>query len=336
MRRPTPPPAAVTPAAATPRAPMAPTPTAADPVAETARPHFARSDGDAVERAAAGDAPTDAPPTKPAMEPKCLKIATAADTGITTFTLHRTPGNSFSLELFGEINEWLLWLSYDAACKSVVITSETANIFCAGLDINELHNAQPERFGQFWTGLQQMWTLINSFPKPIVAAITGHAPAGGCVIANCCDYRVMARAPAGKPEKLFRVGLNETALGIVAPPWVAKNMSHWVGTRKADIMLQRGDLVTADEALAINLVDEVVATPAEVKPAAELIAAKLMAMPHEARWMSKTMMRRDMLGLLETDEQRRYDTAFYTRLLQNEDVQKNISDYLAALKAKKQ
>jgi enoyl-CoA hydratase/carnithine racemase len=84
---------------------------------------------------------------------------------------------------------------------------------------------------------------------PVVAAIAGHAPAGGCVLALCCDYRVMARGP-------FRIGLNETQVGLVAPEGVQQLLRRVVGAYRAERLLVAGELVDADTALAIGLVDE--------------------------------------------------------------------------------
>ena len=69
-----------------------------------------------------------------------------------------------------------------------------------------------------------MWLSVYTCPIPIIAAINGASPAGGCQIAMSCDYRIMAQHPK------FNIGLNETLLGIVAPTWV--NNLGWDFFRK--------------------------------------------------------------------------------------------------------
>lgn len=254
--------------------------------------------------------------------------------GIATLRLNRAPVNSLNLEFFTEFNQWLLWLGSDEATKAVVITSAIPLVYSAGLDINELHNPQPERMGKFWTAFQEMWLILNSFPKPLIAAVNGNAPAGGCIIAIACDYRVMARNPAGAPDKLFRIGLNETKLGIVAPPWVMAGYSYVLGHRKAERMLQLGETPTAEEALAIGLIDAVVEED-QVLATALKEAAKFAAIPNQARWMSRDMMRQEVNAFLNSDEARQYDTNFFMQMVATEDVQKNIGNYLARLSGKK-
>jgi enoyl-CoA hydratase/carnithine racemase len=79
-------------------------------------------------------------------------------------------------------------------------------------------------------------TLFDSFfryahPLPVIAAINGHAPAGGCLLSMSCDYRIISSGP-------FKIGLNETQLGIAAPLWFAETMSAIVGQRQTEKLLQ--------------------------------------------------------------------------------------------------
>ena len=78
-------------------------------------------------------------------------------------------------------------------------------IFCAGLDIFEMYEKTPEYYGNFWNAVQELWLRIYGSSLPIIAAINGQSPAGGCLMALGCDYRIMAK---GK----YIIGLNEVAL----------------------------------------------------------------------------------------------------------------------------
>jgi len=92
---------------------------------------------------------------------------------------------------------------------------------------------------------------LASFPKPIAAAISGHSPAGGCVFALCCDYRIMA-------EGNFVIGLNEIPVGLIVPESIFQLYAFWIGRRNAYQNLLEGKLLTPNEAKAQGLVDDVV------------------------------------------------------------------------------
>jgi len=104
---------------------------------------------------------------------------------------------------------------------------------------------------EFWIAFMKMTNTLVAFSKPFVAAITGHSPAGGCVLSICADYRVMA-------EGKFIIGLNEIPVGIVVPKSIFDLYAFWVGKRVAYQFLLEGKLVTPDIAQKIGLVDEVV------------------------------------------------------------------------------
>lgn len=281
---------------------------------------------------AATEEPEDFVPVKPT-DSKFIQVETDAK-GIATLKLNRAPVNSLSLEFFTEFNQWLLWLGSDEATRAVIITSALPMVYSAGLDISELYQPKPERMTRFWSAFQENWLILNSFPKPLIAAINGNSPAGGCIISLACDYRVMARCPKNQPDKLFRIGLNETKLGVVAPPWVMAGYSYVLGSRKAERMLQLGETPTAAEALAIGLVDLVVEED-EVLAAATKEAERFMTVPNQARWMSRDMMRQEVTQFLRSEEEREYDTQFFVQMMNNEDVQKSLGSYLARLSKSK-
>ncbi|CCW65870.1 unnamed protein product, partial [Phytomonas sp. EM1] len=274
------------------------------------------------------------PPKKPSEAPTFLKVRTD-DKGITNLQLARSPVNSFNLEFLQELNQWLLWLGSNEEARAVVLTSAIPTVFSAGLDLAELHNPKQERLVQFWQSFQELWLILNSFPKPIVGAITGNSPAAGCVVAMGCDYRVMARGPKGDAKsRLFRIGLNETKLGLTTPPWAMPAYAYLLGSRQAERLLQLGETPTADEALRIGLIDEVAEDEEKTIEAAFHQAERFLAVPQQSRWMSRDMMRREYLQMLASDEDRNYDTEFNTQFLRSPEVQKALSNYLERLKSK--
>ena len=172
--------------------------------------------------------------------------------------MQRPPVNSLSLEVLSSFAESLAEAESDPACRAVVLASASPTVFCAGLDITEMHEPKPERLHQFWHTLQEVWIKLSTSRVATIAAIEGHSPAGGCMLAMSCDWRVMALADPIKGKPLT-IGLNETKLGIVAPFWFADTMEYVVGARQTDLLLQTGALLTTEEALAVGLVDEAVA-----------------------------------------------------------------------------
>ncbi|GMF17416.1 unnamed protein product [Phytophthora lilii] len=135
----------------------------------------------------------------------------------------------------------------------------------------EMYQPQPAKITKFWTSLQDLYLRLYTTRLAAVAAIEGHSPAGGCLLAMCCDYRIMT---SGKPM----IGLNETQLGIVAPTWFRDTFVNTIGHREAEKMLGLGLQVDATKAKAIGLVDEAVALE-EVFPRAEAAIGKWLAIP---------------------------------------------------------
>merc|ERR1712127_924148 len=115
--------------------------------------------------------------------------------------------------------------------------------------MGEMYQGKEDRLRQFWTALQDFWLRLYGSNKVYIAAINGHAPAGGCLMAMSCDYRIMTKGP-------YKMGLNETLLGIKAPFWFIDTMINTIGHRETEKALQLGKLYSPEEALAVNLVDE--------------------------------------------------------------------------------
>jgi enoyl-CoA hydratase/carnithine racemase len=126
-----------------------------------------------------------------------------------------------------------------------------------------------------------------------VAAITGHAPAGGTVLALFCDYRVMA-------EGDYKIGLNETQVGIPIPPVIWAGARRLLGLRRAEQLAVSGRLLTSREALSVGLVDEVVALDVVVDRALDW-CRNLMALPPEAMSGTRRLARADLVAVFESD-----------------------------------
>ena len=109
----------------------------------------------------------------------------------------------------------------------------------------------------FWAAFQENWLILNSFPKPLIAAINGNALLVGAFVVGLRHYRIMARHAKDQPAKPFRIGLNETKLGIVASVGDGWLPLRYAVLARPSACCSLGD-PTAEEALAIGLVDAVV------------------------------------------------------------------------------
>ncbi|KAK7195331.1 Enoyl-CoA hydratase/isomerase family [Novymonas esmeraldas] len=272
--------------------------------------------------------------TGAAAAPRFLKLSTSED-GITTLQLARPSVNSLSVAFLGEINACLQHLSTAPATKAVILSSAMPGVFSAGLDLSEVYNPEREQLEALWYALQDMWIHLNSFPLPIVAAVTGSAPGGGCVMAMGCDYRVMARGPKGTAgNKLYRLGLNEVQVGLGLPAWIAAAYEALMGQRVAERLALMGDLLTADEAVQVQLIDEVAADEDAAMAAAHRQIQRFVTVPQKARAMARATMRRKALQPLATEQDRAMDTARFVDSIMDPTVQKNVGEYLEHLKSR--
>lgn len=164
--------------------------------------------------------------------------------------LNRGKSNAMNGALIAELHALIDQLDNDEAIAGLVLHGKEG-FFSAGLDLIELYNYNEAEVREFWTNFIAMVRRFVAFSKPSVAAISGHSPAGGCVLAICCDYRVMA---AGE----YIIGLNELPIGIVVPEAIFHLYSFWIGQANAYRNLMEGRLLNPVEAHQMGLVDELV------------------------------------------------------------------------------
>lgn len=171
-------------------------------------------------------------------------------------------------------------------------------VFSAGLDVPHLLSLgdDRERVRAAWTAFFNAARALASCPVPVVAAINGHAPAGGCVLALCCDYRVMAESP--DPSRPLRIGLNETQVGLAVPEGVQHLLRRVVGTNRAERLLVAGEMVDVLQAQRIGLVDETVPLDRVVPRAQEWLAA-LLALPQDAMRRTRAIARTDVVDAMQ-------------------------------------
>ena len=215
------------------------------------------------------------------------------DGAIHELRLARAPVNALNPALCNALREAVAAAVADGA-RGIVL-SGGPKVFSAGMDVPYLLGLGDDRAAlkSAWEAFFAAARALAECPVPVVAAVAGHAPAGGCVLALCCDYRVMAAGP-------FTIGLNETQVGLVAPEGVQHLLGRTVGTYRAERLLVSGELVDAERAFAIGLVDELVGVD-EVAHRAQVWLAALLALPRQPMLATRAIARADLVAALRPE-----------------------------------
>lgn len=193
-----------------------------------------------------------------------------------------------------------------------LVLSGSERVFSGGMDVPYLlaHGENRHALMDSWQAFFGVARALAESRIPVAAAITGHSPAGGCVLTLCCDYRVMAHST--DPARPFVIGLNETQVGLVAPEGIQQLMRRVIGTHRAERLLVAGELVTAERALDIGLVDEL-AEAGDVVRTAVAWLQNLLKLPHHAMLHTRAIARADLAAALHNDNIRldRFIEAWY-------------------------
>ena len=207
--------------------------------------------------------------------------------------LERPPVNALDIEMLDDLLDALAG-AVESGARGLVLSGQPG-MFSAGLDI--VRAIELDAHGMrglcsvFFGVLQQ----VASSPVPVAAALTGYTAAGGAVIANFADYRVLA---AGEG----RIGFNEMEVGIFPGPLVHRAVVRQVGPRQAESLLTSGMLLPPDEALRIGLVDAV-APVEDVVPAALAWLDRLASLPREPLARTRALARADLVEIFEDLDQ---------------------------------
>lgn len=176
-----------------------------------------------------------------------MKVHTDYNDHVAIVTLTHGITNPINLQLVTELKESLQNIK-DSHARSIVVTSSNNKFFSIGLDIPSLYTLSEENFTHFYKAFNRICVDLYTFPLPTVAAITGHAVAGGCILATCCDYRFISEG-----HKLM--GLNELKLGVPIPYPAHCILRHIVGARHARDIMDTGEFYPPEQLLEMGLVD---------------------------------------------------------------------------------
>jgi enoyl-CoA hydratase len=242
-------------------------------------------------------------------------IETADYDGIAVLTLDNRPVNALDLELLSAVPGSLAAV---ADARAVVLTG-SGRSFSAGVDLQLIIDGGPPYVEKFLPALSLAMLTVFEHPKPVVAAVNGHALAGGCVLAAACDIRLMS---AGA------IGLTELAVGAPFPTVPLEIMRHAVGPALDAMVLGAGRL-TPEQAMSIGLVHEVL-EPDQLLAAALARADGLCAAPADVFALAKRQLHGPARGRIDTA--RPSDDPQVLKMWGSERTRQILRDYLASLR----
>ena len=166
----------------------------------------------------------------------------------TIVQMNRGKVNAINQEMVQELRQTFQELQQNVEVKGVLLTGQP-HYFSAGLDLIELIQYNDSQIHEFFGAFGSLYQELVRFPKPFIAAISGHAPAGGCVLAVTCDNRYMATGDK------YVIGLNEVAVNIQISQDLIAAYTFWIGAGLANRYILEGKLLSSEEAVNCGLVD---------------------------------------------------------------------------------
>ena len=208
---------------------------------------------------------------------------------VTTLRMQRGKGNALNLELLEAIYEGLGTIENSPA-RAAVITGQ-GSVFGAGVDLPELVAGGEPYVRKFVPMLVKVFERLAMFPKPLVAAVNGHAIAGGAIIVLACDQRLLARGTA-------RIGLTEIQVGVQFPAWALEIARFATPPEHFASLICTGRTWSPDDALARGLVDEVL-EPERLEERSFEVAKELGALLPETFKATKLAVRRPLFEAVQ-------------------------------------
>ena len=176
--------------------------------------------------------------------------------------------NALNRKTIEELRDVLLDARDDSSIRVLILTGSGEKSFVAGADISELAQRTPVDGKDFSLFGQSVFHLLETLGKPSICAINGFALGGGCEMAMCCSIRLAS--------KTAKIGQPEVKLGIIPGYGGSQRLARLCGKGVAHELCLSGEMITAEEALRIGLVNHIY-EPAELLPAAEALAKKIIA-----------------------------------------------------------
>lgn len=203
--------------------------------------------------------------------------------GLAKVALRRGKVHAINDQVVEDLCDAFKSLEDNDSVRAIILTG-TDKFFSFGFDIPGFMDYSPEAFTRFVTNFTNLCNYLFLYPKPIVAAINGHAIAGGCILATTADYRIMVSGKA-------RISLNEITFGSSIFAGSVEMLRFCAGQRNAELMLTTGAMYSAEEAHRMGLIDRVVDSD-DLMPEAEKTASEYAAKEIPAYVSLKNLLRK--------------------------------------------
>jgi len=248
------------------------------------------------------------------------------DGAIARVVMHRKGINSIAADLMEELGAAFAELGGDPDVRVVVLASEYEKYFSVGADLTMLgtiDRSAPDAIEQITASMKRLnehYNAIERCPKPVIAAINGHAQGGGSELALCCDFRIMVEDGRSK------IGQTESSLGIIPGAGGTQRLPRLIGKARALRYIIESTRLSAREAEAVGWVDQAVA-PEDFAAAVDQRAAKLAKAATFAIAMIKDAVRRGYD--LPLDEAVEIEARNFARAALSDDAAIGIMSFLA-------
>ncbi|WP_033289370.1 enoyl-CoA hydratase/isomerase family protein [Amycolatopsis jejuensis] len=210
-----------------------------------------------------------------------MTIHLELDAGIALVTLDHGRGNTLDTATCRELV--LKLEEADAAGARAVVLTGSGNMFSAGVDLLSIDEGGARYLGDFLPALSDAFLAVFGYPRPVVAAVNGHAIAGGMVLAAACDHRIAAEGPG-------RIGVTELLVGVPFPLSALEILRCTYGTTPLPALIYSGATLTMADAQPRGIVDEVVPAD-ELATRARELATRLGELPADAFAHTKAQLR---------------------------------------------
>jgi len=216
--------------------------------------------------------------------------------------------NALSVQMLHEINEVLEGIHYDRSIRTVIVTGEGEKAFCAGADLKERKGMNEEETSKTIALIGKTVNHFEKLAQPVIAAINGVAFGGGLELALACDIR-MASSTA-------KLGLTETALGIIPGAGGTQRLPRLIGMGKAKELIYTARRLSAEEAYHYGIVEHIV-EPQDLLEKAKILASEIGKNAPLSLVQAKTAINQGMQTDISTGLQ--IESLAYSRLLNTED-----------------
>lgn len=236
---------------------------------------------------------------------------------VAVLTIDNPPVNALHPDVGAAIAARVAELADDRDVRAVVITGAGKH-FMAGGDIELFKSLDRMSAERYVLGIQRMQDDLATLPQPVIAALNGTTLGGGCELAMACDIRIA--------EEHVRLGQPEVRLGLIPGAGGTQALPRLVPTGVAKRMLFTGEPITASEALAVGLVDEVVPTGTGLNRALEIAAAIARNAPLAVTAVKRAVNLGLQMSLLDAN---RVEATLFASLAETDDLREGVAAFFA-------